>query len=358
MRAVIRRAGALVVDEMAPPTPEAGQVLCRTLACGICGSDLHALDHYDHMIDLTTRLGGVSHMQKGADTVFGHEFCCEVIETGPATAGRFKPGDRVVSMPGLVTPAGFETIGYSSRIPGGFAETLVLSEMLMLEVPNGLSAEHAALTEPLAVGEHAVAKAGIETDHVPMVIGCGPVGLAVIASLKARGVGPIIASDFSAERRAAAARMGADRVVDPAAVSPHASWAELGVPASRAEGVIAQAQGHAVRRPLIFECVGAPGVLQALALDAPAGTRIVVAGVCMETDRIEPLAMISKEIELRFVLGYTPEEFAASLRHLAEGNTAYATAITGVVGLEETPDAFVRLQTDKSQIKILVTPGR
>ena len=358
MRAVIRRHGALVVDQMATPVPEAGQVLCKTLVCGICGSDLHALDHYDHMIDLTGRIGGISHMKKGADTVFGHEFCCEVMESGPETAGRFKPGARVVSVPGLVTPAGFETVGYSSRVPGGFAETILLSELLMLEVPNGLSAEHAALTEPLAVGEHAVAKADIQADHVPMVVGCGPVGLAVIASLKIRGIGPIIACDYSPERRAAAQRMGADRVIDPGQVSPHDSWAELGVPGAQAAGVIAAAQGKDVRRPLIFECVGAPGMVQSLALAAPAGTRIVVAGVCMETDKIEPLVLISKEIELRFVLGYTPEEFAASLRNLSEGVTGYSDVITGVVGLDETPDAFVRLQSDKSQIKILVAPGK
>ena len=261
-------------------------------------------------------------------------------------------------MPGLASPTGFETIGYSSRVPGGFAETILLSEMLMLEVPNGLSSEQAALTEPLAVGEHAVVKAEARADHALMVIGCGPVGLAVIASLKARGLGPIVAADYSPERRAAAGRMGAERVIDPARVSPHESWADLGVPGSRAEGVISAAQGKDVRRPLIFECVGAPGVVQALALAAPVGTRIVVAGVCMETDHIEPLVLISKEIELRYVLGYTPEEFAASLRNLSEGVTGYAGVITGVVGLDETPDAFLRLQTDKSQIKILVAPGK
>jgi threonine dehydrogenase-like Zn-dependent dehydrogenase len=358
MKAVIRRDGALVVDEMAAPVPGAGQVLCKTLVCGICGSDLHALDHYDHMIDMTQRIGGFSHMKKGADTVFGHEFCCEVLEAGPDTAGRFKAGARVVSMPVLLGPDGAETTGYSSRIPGGFAERILLSEMLMLEVPNGLSAEHAALTEPLAVGEHAVAKAEATAEHAILVVGCGPVGLAVIASLKARGLGPIVASDYSAERRAAAQRMGADVIVDPAQVSPHDSWAALGVAGTAADGVIAAAQGKDVKRPLIFECVGAPGVVQSLAMAAPRGTRIVVAGVCMQTDAIEPLVLIVKEIELRYVLGYTPEEFGASLRNLAEGVTQYAGAITGVVSLAETPDAFRRLQTDKSQIKILVAPGK
>jgi threonine dehydrogenase-like Zn-dependent dehydrogenase len=354
MRAVIRRDGKLVVDEMALPDPGPGQVVCRTLVCGICGSDLHALDHYDHMIDLSNKLGAISQMRKGADTVFGHEFCCEVMES----SGAFKAGQHVVSVPGLMSAAGFEPIGYSSRVPGGFAEQLLLSEMLMLPVPNGLSPEHAALTEPLAVGEHAVAMATPGAGDVFLVIGCGPVGLAVIASLKARGLGPVIGADFSPERRAAAEVMGADRVVDPADVSPHASWADFKVPSTRAEAMMAQMSGQTVKRPVIFECVGTPGMLQSLAEAAPAGSRIVVAGVCMETDRLEPLAFIVKEIELRFVYGYAREEFAKSLENLAEGRTRYPEVITEVVGLNATPDAFVRLQTDKSQIKILVAPGR
>ncbi len=357
MRAVIRRAGALVVDEMATPVPQAGQTLCRTLVCGICGSDLHALDHYDRMIEMTEKAGGASQMRRGADTVFGHEFCCEVLEHGPGAGGGLKAGTRVVSMPGLITESGFESVGYSSRLPGGFAQTLLLSQALLLPVPNGLNSEQAALTEPLAVGEHAVNKAQPERDHVFMVVGCGPVGLAVIAALKARGLGPVVAADYSPERRAAAEVMGADRIVDPADISPHASWGDFGVPGSRAQAFLAVAQGKQIKRPLIFECVGAPGVVQALALAAPTGCRIVVAGVCMESDPIEPLVMISKEIELRYVLGYTPEEFAASLRNLSEGATRYSEIITGVVGLDDTPAAFGRLQSDKSQIKILVAPN-
>ncbi len=354
MRAVIRRDGKLVVDEMAAPTPAPGQLLARSLVCGICGSDLHLLDHYDHMIDLTARLGAFSQMRKGADTVFGHEFCCEVVESG----GAFKAGDVVVSLPVLLTATGGDSIGLSSNINGAFAEHLLISEAMTLPVPNGLSPEHAALTEPLAVGEHAVAMGDPGPEHVFMVVGCGPVGLAVIAALKARGLGPVIAADYSAERRAAAERMGADRIVDPAQISPHASWAEYGVPATRAEGLIAQAMGKEVKRPLVFECVGTPGMIQSLAEAAPPGTRIVVAGVCMQTDHIEPLVYITKEIELRFVLGYSRDEFARSLENLAEGRTRYNEIITDVVGLEATPDAFVKLQTDKSQIKILVAPGR
>jgi len=216
MRAVIRRDGKLVVDQMAAPTPAPGQLLAKSLVCGICGSDLHMLDHYDHMIDLTERLGGISQMRKGADTVFGHEFCCEVLES----SGGFKAGDVVVSLPVLLSASGGDSIGLSSNTPGAFAETLVLSEMLTLKVPNGLAPEHAALTEPLAVGVHAVEKGMLKGDEAPLVVGCGPVGLAVIAALRLKNIRPIVAADFSPKRRELAVKMGADIVVDPAQEDP------------------------------------------------------------------------------------------------------------------------------------------
>src|SRR5260370_14329537 len=103
---------------------------------------------------------------------------------------------------------------------------MVVSEAVLREVPNGLAAEHGALTEPLAVGIHAVAKANVRGDEVPLVIGCGPVGLAVIAALKLRGMHPIVAADYSPARRALAERLGSDLVVDPARKEPYATWAE------------------------------------------------------------------------------------------------------------------------------------
>ncbi len=356
MRAVIKRNGRLVVDEMALPALSDGLVRVRTLACGICGSDLHALDHMDRMMKQAQGAGGLS-ADPNADMVFGHEFCCEVLENGPATSGAFKPGARVCSIPAIIGAGGMEAIGYSARLPGGFAQEMLLQESLLVPVPNGLSSEHAALTEPLAVGEHAVAMATPGDNEAYLVLGCGPVGLAVIASLKARGLGPIIAADFSPERRGYAEKMGADKIVNPAEISPHASWTEFGVAMTRGEAMMQQMMGKAPKKPIIFEAVGVPGVLQSLAEQAPAGARIVVVGVCMETDHIEPLIFITKEIELRFVYGYTPPEFAQSLTRLAEGQTRYPDIVTSVVSLDATPAAFKTLQTDKTEVKILVTPN-
>lgn len=356
MRAVIRRNRQLVCDEIAELEPVAGQVLVRTLACGICGSDLHALHHMEHMIELSRRAGAVSDYDPTADTVFGHEFCAEVLDHGPATERRLKAGARVVSVPATFTPSGVELLGFSNRLPGGYAERMVLSEAMLLEVPNGLSTEDAALTEPFAVGAHAVAKARLDADSVCLVVGCGPVGLAVIAALKASGHGPVVAADYSPRRRAAAERLGADIVVDPAQESPHDRWEALGTPRTRAAQTLMRMAGTSFGRPVVFECVGVPGVVQALIEAAPVGAQIVVAGVCMESDRIEPSIAITKEIELTFVYGYTPDEFAMTLRRLAEGEIDVSGVVTGEVPLDGVAGAFRDLADPEAHVKILVRP--
>ena len=233
-----------------------------------------------------------------------------------------------------------------------------LSEALLLPVPNGLSTEHAALTEPMAVGVHAVAKARLEPDDAPLVIGCGPVGLAVIAALRLAGVRPIVAADFSQRRRDLAVALGADVVVDPAATTPWQSWREAAVyrDASRAPVLPPWLPGPAVRPAVVFECVGVPGVLDQVMVAAPRGTRIVVVGVCMEPDTIHPLIGIGKELNLQFVLGYTPEEFAATLGHIAEGAIPAAPLITGTVGIDGVAGAFEALGSPERHAKILVKP--
>ncbi|HXQ45645.1 MAG TPA: zinc-binding dehydrogenase [Caulobacteraceae bacterium] len=357
MRAAVARQGKLTCEEIPDLTPAAGQVLVRTLSCGICGSDLHALHHLDHMAELGRRSGSIGGgMDPKAGVVFGHEFSAEVLDYGPGSAKPLKPGTRVVSMPVIMGPTGGGSIGYSNAYPGGFAERMLLSEALMIEVPNGLSNRQAAMTEPFAVGAHAVARAALDEPAAALVVGCGPVGLAVIAGLKAKGFGPVTAADFSPARRKMAEIMGADIVVDPAKESPHGKWAEMGVAATGAEQMIARMSGQTVKRAIIFECVGVPGVIQSLIDAAPNGAQIIVAGVCMDPDTIEPFMAITKQIDFRFVLGYTGEEFAATLNQIAEGVIDVKPVITDAVGLEGVADAFKRLGDPESQVKIVVEP--
>ncbi|UGY12816.1 zinc-binding dehydrogenase [Bradyrhizobium septentrionale] len=360
MRAAIFRSGEIVVGTMPEPKPGAGQVLVKSLACGICGSDLHARKHAHRMVELSKFLPGRAPMDLSRDVVFGHEFCCEILDYGPDTTRKLKPGTRVCSLPAVLTPEGPKGIGYSNDYVGAYAEQMLLSEPLLLEVPNGLAAEHAALTEPLAVGVHAVAMANIRGGEVPLVIGCGPVGLAVIAALKIRGLGPIVAADYSPARRLLAEKMGADVVVDPATTQPYASWAEHAqmTEAEKAARPPMQALLPPLKPALIFECVGVPGVLQQLFEGAPRSARIVVVGVCMETDKSEPMLGIIKELNVQYVLGYTPEEFAYSLRLIAEGQVDAASLVTGRVGIDGVAQAFADLANPEAHTKILVEPWR
>jgi threonine dehydrogenase-like Zn-dependent dehydrogenase len=339
MRAAVMRDRKLVVADVPVPQPGPGEVLVRTLACGICGSDLHALKHAEKFVE-TERRAGLRVMDLGRDVVMGHEFCAEIVEHGPRTRRTLATGTRVCSRPTLARESGPESIGYSNDNPGGYGQYMRLSEALLLEVPAGLGTEPAALTEPMAVGVHAVAKARLQPDDAPLVIGCGPVGLAVIAALRLAKVEPIVAADFSPHRRGLATMLGAHVVVDPAAASPWTRWRETA----------------GARPAVVFECVGVPGLLDQSMVAAPRGTRIVVVGVCMEADTIHPLLGIVKELSFQFVLGYTQDEFAATLGHIAEGRIPTAPLITDHVGIDGVAAAFEALASPERHAKILVRP--
>jgi threonine dehydrogenase-like Zn-dependent dehydrogenase len=358
MQAAVFRKGSIVVDTLPDPVPAKGQVLVRTRACGICGSDLHAAKHTHQFVNLVKRVGDRWSMDADRDVVFGHEFCCEVVDYGPRTPARLAPGTLVCSMPMTLAGETVQGIGYSNDIAGGFAQYMPLADRMLLAVPNGLPADRAALTEPLAVGWHAVQNARLMPEDVPLVVGCGPVGLAVIAGLTIKGLHPIIAADFSPARRALALKMGADIVIDPAEVSPYETWKQAATPEGYGGSRYAQffGIGPKMRPAVIFECVGVPGVIQQVMEGAPASARIVVVGVCMETDRIEPFFGIVKQLNVQFVLAYTAQEFAESLHHIAEGKVNVAPMVTGTVGLGGVRDAFAELANPERHAKVIVDP--
>ncbi len=358
MKAVARRGTKLIEIEMLDPKPETGQVLVKTLACGICGSDLHALHHLEHMVETGKRSGASSAIDPSRDLVLGHEFCAEVLDYGPNSARPFRPGTRVVSIPFAIGPHGPELLGFSTRFSGGFAEQMIIAEPFMLEVPNGLSTDLAALVEPLSVGVHAAAKGELTTQSVALVIGCGPIGLAVISALKLKGIGPIIATDFSPARRAIAERMGADIIIDPATSSPHALWSSLDVPATLVEFSKENLGGRSLRNAVVFECVGVRGMLQSLIDNVPPTAHIVVVGACMEDDRILPVIAINKQLKFTFVFAYSPDEFRETLWALAEGTIDGAPLLTGTVGLQGVAGAFAALGNPEKHVKILVRPSQ
>lgn len=341
MKAVVTQRGSVSVGEVAEPVPGPGQVLVAPLACGICGSDLHLVESQAAMPDLLPAI------------VLGHEFVGELLDYGPDTERRIPLGMPVTSVPYLDTGDGPQLVGLSPAVTGGLAERLVLQERRLLPVSGDVPLRYAAFTEPLAVGVHAVAAADLQPGDAVLVVGCGPVGLSVIACLKAAGVGPVVAADFSPSRRALAEQIGADVVVDPAVSSPYRSWAELaGAPVPMSPLMDSPRRANTV----VFECVGVPGILATVMDSVPPHTRIVVVGVCMQPDTITPMVGTTKELSIRFVFAYRPDEFARALDWIAGGTVDVAPLVTATLPLDAATEAFEELRQPDKHCKILLLP--
>jgi threonine dehydrogenase-like Zn-dependent dehydrogenase len=381
MKAVVCQNAELSVADRPEPVPGRGQVRLTVKRCGICGSDLHARHGIDELADVTAQAGYDRLGRSSEPIVFGHEFSGEVAEYGPGARRAVPTGAPVVALPLIRNDGHVDGVGLSAHAPGAYAEQLVVEESLMLPVPNGLPADVAALTEPMAVAWHAVRRGEVGKRQVAIVIGCGPVGLGVILMLKAHGVRTVVASDYSPGRRDLARRCGADVVVDPKHESPYTaagdrghledipSTLELAVGTTEKLGRLPFGWWHVWRaaekvgaatpkHPVVFECVGVPGVIESIVDSAPLFSRVVVVGVCVGADRFKPAMAINKEIDLRFVIGYTPLEFRDTLHMLADGEVDPRPMMTGEVGLDGVDGAFADLADPERHAKILIDPAR
>jgi threonine dehydrogenase-like Zn-dependent dehydrogenase len=333
--------GKLELGTLPDPVPKAGEVLVRTLACAVCASDLHVLQHGRELTEWSRAAKGPFDMDLDRPVVLGHEYCAEIVDYGPGGARRLPAGTRVTSAPVVIGAAGVSAVGLSNDYPGGFGEYMLLSEALVRPVSESLGIGLAALTEPVSVGVFYVRAAELKSGDVPLVIGCGAIGLAAIAALRRTGARPIIAADFAPARREHALRMGADVAIDPRAESPYTQQRGAPGPAN-----------------VIFECVGVPGVLDAVTRGAPYGARILVAGWCLETDRLFTPVAHTKGLTVKFGGGPGPDDFDVALRALGDGEIDVSSWITHETGLAGVPAAFERLRDPAAGLRSLVWPGR
>jgi len=343
MRAAVMRCEQIVVEDVPIPTPGAGDVLVKVRACGICGSDLHYNHHMHHLIGNARKLGfPVDELERSVrqGVVLGHEFVGEIVDFGTATQRTLKRGDRVCSMPFLLKAGAPVLVGSNPETPGAYAEYMLLSEALLLKVDDGVTDEAASLVEPMAIAIHAVNKSGIGPEGVAVVVGCGPIGLAITAVLRARGIRHIVASDLSTRRRSLAGAMGAGAVVN-----------------GREESVIARAASAAPgAQVFIFENTGAPGMLARLVLEAPQNAVVTITGIAQGDEAFLPILAVSKELTFRFVIYYTPTEFAEALDFVQRGEVDWRALVTGKVGLTGIAQAFEDLADPERHAKIVIDP--
>ena len=332
--AIFKKQNEMAVEDVPKPKAGAGEVVLKVHTCGICGSDLHAVQYG---------------MGLPPNTVMGHEFCGEIHEIGSGVRG-YEIGERVTSLPYIscgecqqcrsgheMRCARIQGLGLG-QLPGAYAEFVLCGVRSLLKLPDKVSSLEGALVEPLSVGLHGVNKAQITPETGCVVMGAGPIGLATMLWCKAKGAQNVVVSELAPGRAELAQRLGATAVVNPQRESP--------------ADKVKQMTG---REPdVVFECIGVKSTLQAaVGLVAPQG-HIVVLGVCMEPDQLIPLTCVLKEVRMDFALAYTHAEFQETIDALESGRIDAKPMITDVIGVDRVPEMFEALRKPSSQAKVIV----
>ena len=149
MKAVVCHQTNLSVADLPDPVPGPGQLLLEVTRAGICGSDLHARKHADHLADIASAVGYLDVMRPDEHVVMGHEFSGRVAGYGPHARGPWSQLTPVVSPPMIWMGEKVQMTGLSAKAPGAYAERVLVQESLTMDVPNGLAPKTAALTEPM-----------------------------------------------------------------------------------------------------------------------------------------------------------------------------------------------------------------
>ena len=317
-----------------------GELLLRTVSTAICASDVHYMDHPDP--DDTS---GMFVWDANRDVVMGHEFVGEVVAHGPGCTEQFAIGTRVTSVPTLVREGGMQVIGQHPDAPGSFGELFVVTEMLARAVPDDADADAVALVDAFAVGEGYVALSEIERGQLPIVVGAGAIGLSAIAALASRGVDPIVVSDFNDERLALAQQFGPCVVVDPSKQSPYDLWQN-----------VAAERGIATP-PVIFECVGAAGLLQQIVEQCPMGSRIYAAGGWYSGDALNVTDATKKGVLIQFGGAPGADAWYGTLDAVIAGRLDPRPSIGMVVDLDGVPDAIDLARKAQGPPRIIVHPA-
>lgn len=324
----------LVIEDVPDPEPEAGELLLKVKNCGICGTDLHCTEEHDYTVR-----GG---------TLLGHEFSGEIVGIGNGVEGDWKLGDRVCALPFIGCGTCRECVNGDPanclrKLPtgftaanGAFAEYVRVGTRETVKLPASVSFREGALVEPLAVGLRALKLAQLPPGGNVLVIGAGPIGLAVCLWAKVLGAAHVVVKAKTSRRFDLASKFGATGGID--------ATQDAAVEFSRLTG-------H--QPDCVFECVGVPGLIEdAISLAGFRG-QVVVAGACMKPDVFNPLPAILKEITIKFSNCYRTPDFRYAIDMIAADRIDVDAMITDVITLDALPDAFEALRNRSNQCKVM-----
>ena len=342
--------GVVRVEDIPLPEPKAGEVRLRVLACGICGSDMHEYIAGPFLIPKKQHpLTG----QQGGPVVLGHEFSARVDAVGEGVS-LFASGDKVTVNPlilcgecvycrngqlNMCTRLG--TLGFAAN--GAFAEYLVVSEDMLLRLPENISADMGALVEPLAVAARAVKRAGIGLGNSVAILGAGPIGLLVLQVCRAVGAAKIFMIEPIASRRELALKLGATQAIDPAVGDPGK--------------IIAEATNN-LRADAAVDCAGNQASFNTAVRATGRRATICVAGLALQPMEVPFLQLWAHEKSITFTSGYE-NEFPAAIALLENGQVNIQELITARIELKDINEAgFETLANHADKhIKIIVYPN-
>ncbi len=323
----------LEVETRPDPTPGAGEVVIKVSRCGICGSDLHMAED--------PAFGACP------GEVFGHEFAGEVVALGREVEG-LASGDLVSVIPlrscGQCDHCRKGEVQWCAQFGlqgGGYAEYALTRPNQCIRLPHGASLADGAIIEPLAVALHGVRLSGMKPGDKVLVLGAGPIGLAVAFWARRMGAGRVVVQDIANWQQGRALAMGADDFV---------------VGGDNPACAAAQVFGGSGMADIVFECVGLPGLIaQAVDQVANRGT-ILLLGLCTRPDSFNSFAMLNKEVRLVTSAFFTRSDFEDALDALCTGAPEPRLLVTETVDLAAAPDTFEALKRRTHQCKVLIAP--
>ena len=327
------------IKEIEEPKGTAGKVLMDVKKCGICGSDIH---------------NWVSGAPAGL--VMGHEFCATV--TDPGDREDLKVGDRVTALP--LSPCGHceacntgniqycpdtwtYATGLSLENPGGLAPKIAVRSDMVIKVPDNLKDEEVAMTEPMAVGLHAVNLADIKIGSKVLVVGGGIIGLASALFAKRAGASYVVISETNKERGQNSVDL---KVAD--------NWVDA-TNGEEMTKLINLVHGFDV----VIECCGNEPAVTSAIMAVKSGGTVVLVGVATKPINVPTVLAVMREIKVQGAIAYTKKEFETCIDLMAKGQLEVTRFISDIVGLNGVQKAYERLTSGTdSAIKILVDPNR
>ncbi len=322
---------AIIIQDVADPRPGPGDVVIRVDRCGICGTDL------------AMTKGGAWDYGGGAQ--FGHEYAGEIVELGTSVSG-WKVGNRLTVLPSVACGTCTSCRAHDNNVlcntrPDsamvGFAEFARVPISVATRLPSTLSLADGALIEPLAVSLHGVKLAGIQPGDRVLVLGGGTVALYAIYWARRLGAGKIVAMSRSEQRKNLCIAMGANAFV-------RYGEGEIGEVVEMLDGA----------PQIVFECVGAEGMLSKALMHVTQFGRVVSLGFCTSPDSIIPAIASFKCASMQFVVGYSMTEFRYIADQMDKGHCDPKAIITNTVVLQQMPAAFQGLRAPNDETKVHV----